>query len=256
MAAASNNALGTTAGATTVNAGATLDLRNAAITGEQLNLAAATAPAAASISNSTGTNTWTGNISITGGTANDKVQIDTSSGAQLTISGVISQATNAKDLVTTGAGNLTLTGANTITGAVNINGSGGAITTLADASGSALGNISGITVNTGNILTLGANNQINDSANLTLSGGRFNVNGYSETMRQLTQTVGSTIDYLNDGNPATTTDLGIGGIWLMPVFESPSYHGYDVVDYRKIEQDYGTSADFKALSSSSPGVAN
>ena len=55
------------------------------------------------------------------------------------------------------------------------------------------------------------------------------------------------LDYLNDGNPATTTDLGIGGIWLMPVFDSPSYHGYDVVDYRKIEQDYGTSADFQAL---------
>ncbi len=52
------------------------------------------------------------------------------------------------------------------------------------------------------------------------------------------------LDYLNDGNPGTTTDLGITGIWLMPVFESPSYHGYDVIDYRKIEKDYGTNADF------------
>jgi len=52
------------------------------------------------------------------------------------------------------------------------------------------------------------------------------------------------LDYLNDGNPATTTDLGITGIWLMPVFDSPSYHGYDVIDYRKIEKDYGTNADF------------
>jgi glycosidase len=33
----------------------------------------------------------------------------------------------------------------------------------------------------------------------------------------------------------------------MPVFESPSYHGYDVTDYRRIEPDYGTLDDFRAL---------
>jgi glycosidase len=55
------------------------------------------------------------------------------------------------------------------------------------------------------------------------------------------------LDYLNDGNPATTTDLGIEGIWLMPVFESPSYHGYDTTDYETIERDYGTNADFQRL---------
>lgn len=52
------------------------------------------------------------------------------------------------------------------------------------------------------------------------------------------------LDYLNDGDPATSTDLGITGIWLMPVCQSPSYHGYDVIDYRTIETDYGTNADF------------
>jgi alpha-amylase len=57
----------------------------------------------------------------------------------------------------------------------------------------------------------------------------------------------SKLDYLNDGNPATTTDLGITGIWLMPMQPSPSNHGYDVTDYMGIEQDYGTSADFTAL---------
>src|SRR5688572_25071735 len=49
------------------------------------------------------------------------------------------------------------------------------------------------------------------------------------------------LDYLNDGNPATTTDLGIEGIWLMPMFESTSYHGYDTIDYETVEQDYGTN---------------
>src|SRR6185503_5441737 len=46
----------------------------------------------------------------------------------------------------------------------------------------------------------------------------------------------SRLDYLNDGNPATKTDLGVTALWLMPVFESPSYHGYDTIDYKKIEQ--------------------
>ena len=55
------------------------------------------------------------------------------------------------------------------------------------------------------------------------------------------------LDYLNDGNPATTTDLGITGLWLMPIFPSPSYHGYDVTDYRDINSDYGALEDFRRL---------
>ncbi|NDI99519.1 PKD domain-containing protein [Flavobacterium sp. LaA7.5] len=52
------------------------------------------------------------------------------------------------------------------------------------------------------------------------------------------------LDYLNDGNPETTTDLGITGIWLMPIQQSPSYHGYDVTDYMAVESDYGNNALF------------
>ena len=55
------------------------------------------------------------------------------------------------------------------------------------------------------------------------------------------------LDYLNDGNPNTTTDLGITGIWLMPIMPSPSYHGYDVTDYKGIESDYGNMAGFEAF---------
>ncbi|MFP4321383.1 MAG: alpha-amylase family glycosyl hydrolase [Anaerolineales bacterium] len=53
------------------------------------------------------------------------------------------------------------------------------------------------------------------------------------------------LDYLNDGDPATTDDLGITGIWLMPVNGSPSYHGYDVTDFYSINPDYGTMEDFR-----------
>lgn len=57
----------------------------------------------------------------------------------------------------------------------------------------------------------------------------------------------SRLDYLNDGNPATDTDLGVDALWLMPVFASPSYHGYDTTDYERINPDYGTNADFTRL---------
>ena len=55
------------------------------------------------------------------------------------------------------------------------------------------------------------------------------------------------LDYLNDGNPDTTTDLGVTGLWLMPIFPSPSYHGYDVTDYFAVNPQYGTMEDFKRL---------
>ena len=55
------------------------------------------------------------------------------------------------------------------------------------------------------------------------------------------------LDYLNDGDPATTTDLGVSIIWLMPIFPSPSYHGYDVTNYYAVNPQYGTMEDFKLL---------
>jgi glycosidase len=55
------------------------------------------------------------------------------------------------------------------------------------------------------------------------------------------------LDYLNDGDPSTTTDLGVTGLWLMPTFPSPSYHGYDVTDYLGVNPDYGSLDDLRAL---------
>ena len=42
-------------------------------------------------------------------------------------------------------------------------------------------------------------------------------------------------------------ELGVHGIWLMPVSPSPSYHKYDVTDYLGIDPEYGNLADFDAL---------
>jgi len=42
-------------------------------------------------------------------------------------------------------------------------------------------------------------------------------------------------------------DMGYDGIWLMPIMPSPSYHKYDVTDYKQIDPQYGTMDDFKQL---------
>ena len=55
------------------------------------------------------------------------------------------------------------------------------------------------------------------------------------------------MDYLNDGDPASGKSLGIEGIWLTPVFLSPSYHKYDVTDYYQIDPSFGTMEDLKEL---------
>ena len=54
-------------------------------------------------------------------------------------------------------------------------------------------------------------------------------------------------DYLNDGNVNSETSLGVQGIWLSPIFTSPSYHKYDAKDYYQIDWRFGTEADLKEL---------
>ena len=53
------------------------------------------------------------------------------------------------------------------------------------------------------------------------------------------QGVISKLDYLEE--------LGINGIWFMPIHPSPSYHKYDVRDYYYIDPQYGTLEDMKQL---------
>ncbi len=55
------------------------------------------------------------------------------------------------------------------------------------------------------------------------------------------------LDYLNDGNPDTTTDLGITGLWLMPIYPSPSYHGYNATDFYAVNPEFGTLDDLHNL---------
>lgn len=56
------------------------------------------------------------------------------------------------------------------------------------------------------------------------------------------------LDYLNDGNPKTSDDLGITGIWLMPIMPSDTYHKYDTKDYEAVDEQFGSIEDFEELS--------
>ncbi len=49
----------------------------------------------------------------------------------------------------------------------------------------------------------------------------------------------SRLDYLKD--------LGVTALWLTPIFEAASYHGYDTTNYYTIQPEYGTMADLTRL---------
>ena len=55
------------------------------------------------------------------------------------------------------------------------------------------------------------------------------------------------LDYLNDGNVNSGKSLGVQGIWLTPIFESPTYHKYDVSNYYKIDPQFGDMETLQKL---------
>jgi len=55
------------------------------------------------------------------------------------------------------------------------------------------------------------------------------------------------LDYLNDGDINSGKSLGVQGIWLSPIFSSPSYHKYDASDYYKLDWRFGEEKDLKEL---------
>lgn len=43
------------------------------------------------------------------------------------------------------------------------------------------------------------------------------------------------------------SDMGFRGIWLSPIFQSPSYHKYNTEDYFKVDPSLGTNDDLISL---------
>ena len=55
------------------------------------------------------------------------------------------------------------------------------------------------------------------------------------------------MNYLNDGDYTDGRSLGVQGIWLSPIFTSPSYHKYDAANYYEVDSQFGTLDDLKEL---------
>jgi fibronectin-binding autotransporter adhesin len=182
-------ALGSTVGATTVSSGATLQLQGGLTIAEGISLngvgAAGTTGALESV---TGTNTWTGTISLASAST---IAIDA---GQLTISGVMS---GVGSLTQVGAGSLIVSALNTYTGGTTVNGGtlggGGKIGALVVSSGATIAPNSTTTkiLKTGNVafsagstLTVTLNgttagtgyDQLSVMGTVNLAGATLNVN--------------------------------------------------------------------------------
>jgi len=183
-------ALGTTAGGTTVNSGAELDFEtNVAVGAETVTLNGSGTTGDGALRNTSGNNSLSGSItlgsasmigsdlgtlSLTGGISNGGFTVTFGGSGNTAESGSIS---GSGDLVKSGSGTLTLTAATSYTGSTTV--IGGTLV-VANGSGNALGATNSVLVNWGSTLLLGANNQINNAAPVTLDGGTFAKGAFTE----------------------------------------------------------------------------
>ncbi|MFM8684683.1 MAG: autotransporter-associated beta strand repeat-containing protein, partial [Chthoniobacterales bacterium] len=122
--------------------------------------------------------------------------------ASTTFAGAI---TGSGNLTKNGTGTTTLSGANTYTGSAIV--SAGTLK-LENATGSALGSITNVSVSTNAILLVAQSDQVNNSAAVTLSGGTIRRGGnVSEVFGNLNLTTGSFLDY-GAANDAGTIRFG------------------------------------------------
>jgi autotransporter-associated beta strand protein len=141
--------------------------------------------------------TVTGSVQLQAVSTNFTVARGTAA-TDLAINGTIS-STNTGNVVKAGNGILLFSGttANTFGGTVTVN--GGTLTLGKTAGVNAIAG-SGIVINSGGTLLLAANNQISSSTTMTLAGGTFNTNGFSEGtattagLNTLTLSASSTLD--------------------------------------------------------------
>ncbi|MDQ5825550.1 MAG: alpha-amylase family glycosyl hydrolase [Chloroflexota bacterium] len=95
---------------------------------------------------------------------------------------------------------------------------------------------------TGSLVRSGSTNwntKICDPRNVDTPGcpGIFGQNFYGGDLQGITQKV----------NEGYFDNLGVNVLYLNPIFRSPSNHKYDTADFKVIDPDFGTLADFQAL---------
>ena len=211
------NALGT--GTTTISDGATLELSGGISPANAVSVTGIGTGGAGAIHNVSGSNTMSGTITEAGGT---KFVADT--GTTLSLTGNLTGSNTNTTLNTSGTGVINLnqitTGTGTVTvnagtGTVNYNGTGTANTytgtTTVNSGTLVLNKTAGTNAVAGNLVIgdgastaetrLAASNQIADTARVSVNAnGTFNLNGQSETIKQI------------DG--AGTVALGTGALTL------------------------------------------
>jgi fibronectin-binding autotransporter adhesin len=132
-----------------------------------------------SVASLTGDSTATVKNSVIGGTST--LTVNPASGST-TFAGIIAGTNGGTQgdvaLQKNGVGTLVLTGVNTYSGSTVVN--GGTLTVAAPSGTSALASTSSVTVNIGATLLLGASEQINNTATVTLAGGTFAKGNFSE----------------------------------------------------------------------------
>ena len=215
-------ALGTTAGATTVNAGGYLNIGNVS-TAEPLTLNGRGQPFV-QVTPGVGGQLFTGALQGSGGiaaavtgpvTLGSNTSIGVQKGSMLTISGIISDGGSAYSLtktqgdgtaISTGgpAGTLKLTGINTYTGATTIQGGELRLGTAGQAIASTVVNIGDGTNDA--TLTLDGSNQMPGGVILNFlnasRNAKFNLNGFTQTIAGFTNSGNLAIIQNFEGTPA------------------------------------------------------
>ena len=191
-------------GATTISGGTLLLSNEGTISTNALDLAAS--DATLNISNITAA---TVNVAAFSGVAGSTVSMGAKNmsfggnNASTTFAGVV---TGSGNLTKNGTGTTTLSGANTYTGSAIV--SAGTLQ-LNNATGSALGSITNLSVATNSVLLVSQSNQVNDASAVSLSGGTIRTPaGISETFGNLSVTGSGTLDFGATFGNASSMNFG------------------------------------------------
>jgi autotransporter-associated beta strand protein len=214
--ATATNALGT--GLVTIGLGgndatARLELDGGITLGNVISLPGRAGTSVA-IQSTSGSNTLSGRIDTTSGGTNFIVQAD--SGSTLALTGA-ADAGGVSYQSTTGARTLTVQGdGNVVISGIVQNGAGTAAVTKAGVGTltlSGANTYSGATTISNGTLAIGANDRIADVSNLVLGGGTFSTNGFSDVLALASMSASSMIDLGNGASVLRFADSS-GQTWV------------------------------------------
>jgi autotransporter-associated beta strand protein len=211
------NALGSTTGNTTIayngaTSGGLLRLSGGITTAENITITGKEGPPGSydgALGSSSGTNTFSGTITLTGVTGGGTIRLGTGT---TIFSGNITQTGLATSL--TLVGNTTVNNAIAINGnALIILGGSGATSTLKGVSGNGIGDT---VIAQDGILILGVSDALNTTGNLNVAGfggadqGTFSLTGFNQTVNALNSSASGTNRIVRNNSATTASILTVG----------------------------------------------